>query len=205
MALFGGAFDPNNAGWAAPVSDRFTFSIPNNAEAGTYLVTVKGRRRYLGEDVPYSVTTEVQVGTNKRTEPNLRTGGCTNCHKRGGDLALVLHANSNRAACDACHVPLAFELEGPIYVRLHFIHSRIGDRFGRRLERCATCHIDEVQTQRTSKSACLGCHNEYPEWHVVEFGEVEGMYIGGDRTSFQQCTDSCHRSHVGSGFGKQRQ
>ncbi len=203
--LFGGAFDPTHAGWAEPVSDRFTFSIPSNAEAGTYLVTAKGRRSYLGEDIPHSVTIEVQVGTPEKTEPHLLTGGCKNCHKRGADLALVLHANDNRAACDACHVPLAFELEGPIYVRLHFIHSRLGDRFGRDHKRCASCHLDESQTQRTSKSACLGCHNEYPMWHVALFGEVEGMYIGGDRTAFQQCTESCHRSHIGSGFGSYKQ
>ena len=48
--------------------------------------------------------------------------------QQGGELAKVLHGNDNRAACAGCHAPLGFELEGPIFVRTHFIHSR-SDRF----------------------------------------------------------------------------
>ncbi|WP_373045068.1 cytochrome C [Vulgatibacter sp.] len=197
--LFGGAFDPTHAGWAAPVSDEFTFHIPADAAPGTYLVTTKGRRVYQGEDRPASTTIEIQVGQQERTVAHLATGNCESCHQNGGELSRVLHANANRAACNGCHAPLSFELEGPIYVRTHFVHSR-SDRFDAPLERCTTCHLDQQTTQRVSKSACLSCHTEYPAWHEQAFGPVESIYVGGGAESFASCTDGCHQTHPGSGF-----
>lgn len=198
--LFGGAFDPTHAGWDAPVSDVFTFHLPSDAEPGTYLVTIKGRRTYLGEDIADSTTVEIQVGSPIHTEADLSTGPCNTCHSGGAALSEVLHANDLRAACNGCHVPLAFELEGPIAVRLHFIHSRSAERFGRPLDNCATCHLTPEGIQRTSKAACLSCHTSYPDSHVDWFGPVESMYVGGGRESFSQCTDACHTTHPGSGL-----
>jgi Doubled CXXCH motif (Paired_CXXCH_1) len=196
--LFGGAYDPTHAGWAAPVSDTWTHQLPANAEPGTYLVTVKARRVYLGEDLAASRTVEIQVGTPGHTEAKLTTGKCETCHNQGGELGKVLHAIDNRATCSTCHAPLAFELEGPVAVRTHFVHSR--GRFDAPLEKCSTCHLSQESTQRTSKAACLSCHKSYPESHVQEFGPIEHMYVGGGTESFQQCTGSCHQTHPGSGF-----
>jgi hypothetical protein len=197
--LFGGAFFPETKGWDAPVKDTWTYQLPADAEPGTYLVTVKGRRVYLGEDVPASRTIEIQVGTPERTQPQLTTGPCNTCHNEGGELSQVLHGNDNRAACAGCHAPLGFELEGPIVVRTHFIHSRSG-RFDAPKEKCSSCHLTRESTQRTSKAACLSCHKSYPESHVARFGPIASMYVGGGRESFQQCTGTCHTTHPGSGF-----
>ncbi|MEM9074526.1 MAG: cytochrome C [Myxococcota bacterium] len=197
--LFGGAIDPSTGGWSAPQSDEVNFHLPEDAAPGTYLVTLKARRTYLGEDIPRSATVEIQVGTPEPTEPQLTTGPCTSCHSRGGELSIVLHANDNRAACAACHVPLGFELEGPIFVRTHFIHSR-SRRFDEPLYECSQCHLSEEGIQRTSKAACLSCHREYPETHVAWFGPIESIYVGGGRESFGQCTESCHVTHPGSGL-----
>lgn len=197
--VFGGAFTPGNPQWDDPVGDTMTFHIPADAAPGTYLATIKGRRVYLGQDIPRSRTIEIQVGTPVRTEAALGTGPCNTCHQGGGDLGAVLHANDNRAACNGCHVPLAFELEGPIQVRVHFIHSR-SNRFGADLAICSSCHLDEASIQRTSKAACLSCHTDYPAWHEPLFGASDNMYIGGDVESFQQCTDSCHTTHPRSGL-----
>ncbi|QRN96262.1 cytochrome C [Archangium violaceum] len=196
--LFGGAYDPTHAGWDAPVRDTFTNKLPLNAEPGTYLVTVKARRIYLGEDVAASRTIEIQVGTRQHTEVELTTGKCATCHTEGGELGKVLHALDNRATCATCHAPLAFELEGPIAVRTHFVHSR--GRFDAPLQQCSSCHVKQETTQRTSKSACLSCHTSYPESHVQKFGPIQHMYVGGGRESFQQCTGACHKTHPGSGF-----
>lgn len=197
--IFLGAFTPGNPQWFEPNVDTFTFHVPEDAEPGTYKVTVKGRRVYLGQDIPRTTTIEIQVGTDDETEPVPTTGPCTSCHSGGGSLERVLHANADRAACAGCHVPLAFELEGPIFVRTHFIHSR-SDRFDNPLYECAECHLNEEGTQRTSKAACLGCHDDYPSSHVSWFGEVESIYIGGGPESFEQCTETCHVDHPGSGF-----
>ncbi|WP_375770348.1 cytochrome c family protein [Archangium gephyra] len=197
--LFGGAFFPETRGWDAAVSTSWTYQIPANAEPGTYLVTVKGRRVYLGEDVPASRTIEIQVGSPERTQAKLTTGSCKTCHTEGGEFSQVLHGNDNRAACAACHAPLGFELEGPIVVRTHFLHSR-SDRFDAPKEQCSSCHLTQESTQRTSKAACLSCHKSYPDSHVEKFGPIESMYVGGGRESFQQCTGACHKTHPGSGF-----
>jgi hypothetical protein len=185
--------------WDAPVSDTWTTQLPANAAPGTYLVTVKGRRVYLGEDVPYSRTFEIQVGTSQRTTMSPTTGPCTSCHSKGGELASVLHGNDNRAACNGCHAPLAFELEGPIFVRVHFIHSR-SDRVDTNLAQCSTCHLNRESIQRTSKAACFSCHKTWSPRHEAQFGPLKSMYVGGGRESFQQCTSTCHTNHPQSGL-----
>jgi hypothetical protein len=195
--LFGGAFDPVHAGWAVPVADTWTHHIPANAPSGTYLLTMKGRRTYMGEDIPYTRTIEIQVGSPTHTEATLNTGPCATCHSGESSLSKVLHANARREACAGCHVPLGFELEGPIYVRTHFIHSR-SRRFDAPLDNCSSCHLTAQSIQRTSKSACLSCHKSYPQSHIDMFGPIESMYVGGGRESFQQCTSSCHQTHPNS-------
>ena len=197
--LFGGAFDPTHAAWFQPNPDTVTFHIPENAEPGTYKVTMKGRRVYFGEDIPHTSTVELQIGSSEPTEAHLTTGHCNSCHTDGGSLTRVLHGNADRSACTGCHVPLSFELEGPVFVRTHFIHSR-SDRFDRPTEECSTCHLSEDGIQRTSLAACMSCHTSYPDSHVEEFGPIQSMYVGGGVDSFQQCTDSCHTSHPESGF-----
>jgi hypothetical protein len=197
--LFGGAFDPTHAGWAAPVSDTWTYQLPDNAVPGTYLVTVKGRRTYLGEDLPYSRTLEIQVGTPERTHAQLTTGPCNSCHSQGGELVNVLHGNNDRGTCNGCHAPLGFELEGPIFVRVHFIHSR-SDRYDASLAKCSSCHLTPESIQRTSKAACFSCHKSYSQRHAERFGPLESIYVGGGRESFQQCTSSCHTTHPQSGL-----
>jgi hypothetical protein len=187
--------------WDAPVSDTGTFHLPANAPAGTYIVTVKGRRTYLGEDIPSSHTFEIQVGTSLHTSAPLTTGPCNSCHSKGGELSNVLHGIDNRATCAGCHGPLSFELEGPIFVRLHFIHSR-SDRYGAKKTACNTCHLNNASIQRTSKAACFSCHNinSWSSQHEARFGPLQSMYVGGGRESFQQCTGSCHTTHPQSGL-----
>jgi hypothetical protein len=190
--LFGG-------NWDAPVSDTWTTQIPANAVPGTYLVTVKGRRTYLGEDLPYSRTIELQVGTQQRTHMAPTTGPCNSCHSKGGELASVLHGSNNRAACNGCHAPLSFELEGPIFVRVHFIHSR-SDRYDANQAQCSNCHLNQASIQRTSKAACFSCHKTWSKKHEEKFGPIQSMYVGGGRESFQQCTSTCHTNHPQSGL-----
>ena len=197
--LFGGAFDPQHAGWDVPVSDQFTFHVPKNAESGTYLVTVKGRRVYLGEDIPASRTIEIQVGTTQRTEPRLTATNCSGCHKEGSALTSLLHGNGNLAACNACHSPLAFEPDNATYVRIHFIHSR-SDRFRATLAQCSACHREKASVQRASKAACMSCHKSYPDSHVQLFGPIRSIYVGGRQEPFASCAENCHQAHAGSGF-----
>jgi hypothetical protein len=197
---FGGGFDPTHAAWANDVPDTWTYHVPDDAPAGTYLVATKARRVYLGQDIPYTSVINVQVGTPMPTTTPVPTGNCGNCHKADSSLSVVNHANARLDSCTGCHVPLGFELEGPIYVRTHFLHSR-SRRFEAPLAECKTCHFAESSIQRTSKSACLSCHKSYPDSHVEKFGPIDNMYVGGDfDSSFPQCTSECHTTHPDSGF-----
>src|SRR5690606_12809879 len=144
-------------------------------------------------------TIEIQVGTPERTHAPLTTGPCNSCHSKRGELVNVLHGNDNRAACNGCHAPLGFELVGPIFVGVHFIHSRSA-RFDANKAACRNCHLDNASIQRTSKAACFSCHNSWSRRHDEKFGPIQSMYVGGGRESFQQCTSTCHTTHPQSGL-----
>ncbi len=197
--LFGGAFDPTHAGWFQPVSDTWTQHIAPDAKPGTYLATMKGRRAYLGEDLPFTRTIEIRVGSPTPTSPKLDIGHCDSCHVGGGSFANINHDNPNLGACTACHTPLAIEMGGPVYVRTHFLHSRSG-RFDAPLTRCANCHLSKEGIQRTSKSACLSCHTSYPQSHVQQYGPITDPFVGDDATAFPQCSTTCHLTHPDSGL-----
>ena len=185
-----------------PVSDTVQLTLPLDAKPGTYKITMKARRSYLGEELPRSAVLDIQVGTAQKTTKPLSTGHCTECHAGSSDLTRVSHgiAVDQRSTCTTCHAPLPFEPEGPVYVRTHFIHSRT-DRLSAPLTECKTCHLDRAGIQRTSKSACLSCHRSYPDSHVQQFGPIVDMYIGGTLSdSFTQCTGACHTNHPRSGL-----
>ena len=184
----------------SPVGDTARFTLPTNAGAGTYKITMKARRSYLGQELAVAKVIEIQVGTAAHTTSHLDTGPCRGCHQRSSDLTRIGHGLSagDRDTCTTCHVPLPFEPEGPLYVRTHFVHSRT-DRLDAPLIRCANCHLDRAGIQRTSKSACLSCHRRYPADHVLRYGPVVDMYIGGTLDdSFQQCSTTCHTNHPAS-------
>ena len=185
-----------------PVGDTVTFTLPPDAKPGTYSVTMKARRSYLGEELPRATVIRIQVGTTTHTAKTFTTGNCANCHSGGGDLTRVSHAIplADRDTCTTCHAPLPFEPEGPVYVRSHFVHSRSG-RLGAPLTECKTCHLSREGITRTSKSACLSCHKQYPDSHVAKYGPIVDMYIGGTPAdSFQQCSTTCHTNHPESGL-----
>jgi hypothetical protein len=185
-----------------PVHDTVTFTLPADAKPGTYKIVMKARREYLGEDLPRATTLAIQVGTTQKTSKTFSTGGCKACHNGSSELPRMSHGLDldQRDVCTTCHVPLPFEPEGPVYVRTHFLHSRSG-RLNASPTECNLCHLDRPSIQRTSKSACMSCHTSYPNDHVVQFGPVVDMYIGGTLDdSFQQCTSACHRTHPSSGL-----
>ena len=162
------------------------------------MAAIKGRRNYMGEELPRATVISIQVGTTTPTTPKQTVGGCTTCHAAGSDFSRINHGLAASplgfAACTTCHAPLNFELEGPVYTRVHFIHSR-SDRFDAPKTECKTCHLGNDSIQRTSKSACLSCHTSYPASHVKAYGPIQDMYVGGGTESFAQCSTTCHTTH----------
>jgi hypothetical protein len=193
----------------SPVGNTVSFTLPADAPPGTYKIAMKARRTYLGQDIPSAAVLAIQVGTTQPTHATLGTGNCTGCHHDGDALTTMSHgfAVTDREVCTTCHAPLPFEPEGPIYVRVHFIHSRSG-RLDASPEQCSLCHTSNDSIQRTSQSACMSCHKSYPADHVAKYGPITDMFTGGAVVAppgtadpaFQPCTASCHRTHPRSGL-----
>lgn len=140
--IFGGFADPSI--WDTPVPDEYTFTIPPDAEAGTYVVALKARREFGGEALNRGAVVRVQVGTDTHTAWEPTTGNCETCHLGQTSLSETLHGIGDRETCFACHTPLDFEPDSQLNYRVHFVHSR-SDRFPGDPWECSTCHLSPPQ------------------------------------------------------------
>ncbi len=123
-----------------PVADTVTFTIPADAEPGTYVASFKGRREFAGEALNRGATLEIKVGTNTPAPFVSKTGNCNTCHQDASAIGKVLHGISDRRVCYTCHTPLEFEPDNPLDVRVHTIHDR-SKRFDANIRNCAQCHL----------------------------------------------------------------
>ncbi|MCK6548014.1 hypothetical protein L6R52_19340 [Myxococcota bacterium] len=126
--------------WYAPVSDTVPFVIPADAEAGTYVIAVKGRRDWGGQAKNAAGVTELQVGQSAPTTFAPATGRCTTCHVGPTALGALLHGLSDRRTCFSCHPSMAFEPDHALDYRIHLVHSR-SERVPADVADCSTCHL----------------------------------------------------------------
>ncbi|HEY8945349.1 MAG TPA: hypothetical protein VIM73_13855 [Polyangiaceae bacterium] len=136
--IFGGLSDPSL--WNLPVSDVVTFTIPNDAEAGTYIAAVKARREFGGEALNRAGDVEIQVGQSQHTGFTPKTA-CFGCHsEERTQFSTILHGIGDRRACFGCHSSLGIEPDNALDIRVHTIHDR-SDRFGADVRNCSNCHL----------------------------------------------------------------
>jgi hypothetical protein len=135
--VFGGLGDPSL--WSTPVSDVITFTVPADAEPGTYLAAMKARRDFGGEALNRGDTVEIQVGQSNVTTFSPKTR-CTSCHQGRSSFDTVLHGISDRRACFGCHSSLGIEFDNVLDIRVHTIHDR-SERFGADIMQCSNCHL----------------------------------------------------------------
>jgi hypothetical protein len=135
--VFGGLGDPSL--WSTPVSDVITFTVPADAEPGTYLAAIKARRDFGGEALNRGATVEIQVGQANATAFTPKTT-CTSCHQGRTSFDTILHGISDRRACFGCHSSLGIEFDNVLDIRVHTIHDR-SERFGADVMRCSNCHL----------------------------------------------------------------
>jgi predicted CXXCH cytochrome family protein len=136
--IFGGFSDPFL--WSLPVSDQLTFTLPADAEAGTYVAAIKARREFGGEALNRGATAEIQVGQSAPTSFTAQTA-CTSCHgEERTNFDTVLHGLGDRRACFGCHASLGIEFDNALDIRVHTIHDR-SDRFGADVANCSNCHL----------------------------------------------------------------
>jgi predicted CXXCH cytochrome family protein len=136
--IFGGLSDPSL--WALPVSDLITFTIPEDAEAGTYVAAIKARRDYAGEALNRGATVEIAVGQATPTSFTAATT-CNGCHSDAQtSFARLLHGIDDRRACFGCHASLGVEFDNALDIRVHTIHDR-SNRFDADIHDCGLCHL----------------------------------------------------------------
>lgn len=130
---FGCLLDPTSPACDAPVSDIFTFTVPTDAEEGTYVVGIKGRREWEGEPLQKAASLRVQVGTDQATEflPFHVAGmnnNCASCHVGPAALPNAAHGfeglNEVGPECLTCHTSgYYFEPDAGIDTRLRYMHD----------------------------------------------------------------------------------
>jgi len=136
--VFGGLVDPTV--WQAPVSDVVTFTIPEDAESGTYVAAVKARRDFAGEALNRGATLSFQVGQVAPTQFTPQTH-CGSCHSQQDrtDFGTILHGIDDKRACFGCHSSLGIEFDNALDIRVHTIHDR-SNRFDADIHDCLLCH-----------------------------------------------------------------
>jgi hypothetical protein len=117
-----------------------TFTIPADAESGTYIAAFKARRDFAGEALNRGATLAFQVGQVQPTEftPQTHCGSCHNQQSRT-DFATILHGLDDRRACFGCHSSLGIEFDNALDIRVHTIHDR-SNRFDADIHDCTLCH-----------------------------------------------------------------
>ncbi len=123
-------FDP--AACVLPTPDVFTFTLPADAESGTWIAGVKARREWEGEPALTGGVIKVQVGQTAKTYfPGFPVAGlepCTDCHSGGMDLKKSSHGfdlDAVAAQCVACHTDgYYFEPDAGIGERLVYLHAQ---------------------------------------------------------------------------------
>lgn len=136
--IFGGLRDPSL--WSVPISDTVTFTIPGDAEPGTYVAAIKARRDFAGEALNRGETLSIRVGQPAATDFVTQTK-CTSCHSgERTNFGVLLHGISDRRACFGCHASLGIEFDNALDIRAHAVHDR-SERFDGDMQDCSLCHV----------------------------------------------------------------
>jgi hypothetical protein len=128
------------SGYDTPVSDVVEFTLPQEAQPGTYILSVKARRVWGGEALNRGASLDIQVGMEGVTNYEPAVGNCSGCHRGNGSLALVNHGFGDLRTCQVCHTQQANVPDSRLDCRMHIVHQR-SRRFGGNAADCATCHL----------------------------------------------------------------
>ncbi|MBP9869310.1 cytochrome c3 family protein [Patescibacteria group bacterium] len=115
-----------------PTSTDFTYTLPEDAETGTWQTGVKARRYWAGEPSMRAASLAIQVGSPTVTtfpgHPVNSVGTCWSCHTDETAIQRVGHGFpvfGVSPACMACHTNgYYFEPDAGIDVRLEYLHDQ---------------------------------------------------------------------------------
>ncbi|MBI5507789.1 MAG: hypothetical protein HY903_03440 [Deltaproteobacteria bacterium] len=171
----------NPALWDEPVPSVNAVTLPEEAEAGTYLVITKAARKYLGESTFCTDAVEIQIGDRNKTTLNSGIGNCDACHLDDARLANLRHGVTDGRWCSLCHErPRATGSE-----MVHGIHFYAA-AYPLARNDCSWCHISRRSNDRASEGTCKACHGAI---HPDEPGLKPA-------DEYARCAELCHRDPI---------
>lgn len=166
-----------------PVRATTRVHLPADAEPGTYSVTVKAHRQFLGERISKANTFFFQVGQAEPTSYPNRIGNCQICHRGVLSLDNVHHgiAVDHVEGCKTCHSTRLVQ-------KFHRIHM-YSPKYPMAKNDCTVCHLTRESAVRPSVDACSSCH---PDVHGDEYFNMRFTESGDGPSRYSNCAQSCH-------------
>jgi hypothetical protein len=180
QVVFGGFRDPQV--WQSPVSTEVEVTLPADARQGTYLVTLKAQRHFMGEPSYRLFDIEFQVGGPERTSYTNASGNCSVCHLGDTQLSRLRHGGKDPQACIVCHSPRF----GVVAEHLHVIHF-LSPLYVMPRKDCSLCHLTPASNTRASVAVCGSCHT------AIHAGEA---LVNEDDDPHAACATTCHRDQA---------
>jgi hypothetical protein len=167
---------------------RFSFKVPQDAKAGTYVVFLKGNRYFMGERITRNQPFFFQVGQEQLTSYPGRVGNCQICHRGVLSLDNLRHGVpvDHVEGCKACHNANSDNLFRTQEV-IHRIHMR-SKKYPANKNECNVCHLTRESALRPSVALCKSCH---PTTHDNEYFSTEFNTQGAPNRS-SNCAQACH-------------
>lgn len=168
---------------------RVSYTIPADAQPGTYVAYVKVHRQFMGERFSKTEAFKFQVGQEEKTNYPGRVGNCQICHRGVISLENVLHGLSvdHVEGCKGCHThgtgPASVS---PLLDTFHRIHMS-SEKYPLPKRDCTVCHLTRESALRPSIQVCNTCH---PSIHGGKFFEMEHSKTEPNR--FSNCAQACH-------------
>lgn len=171
---------------------RVPFTVPKDAQPGTYVALLKAHREQFGERLSKGVTVKFEVGQAQPTDYPHRVGGCDGCHQGPVALDELRHgfAQTDIEACKGCHANGYIDLIRDI----HAIHGR-SPRYRIPKGDCTVCHLEAGDARRPSYELCSSCHANP---HGEKFFQTE-FNLPGAPSRYDNCAQACHGDHPPAG------
>jgi hypothetical protein len=165
---------------------RLSVSLPQGAQAGTYVALLKANRQFMGERTAKTEAVFFQVGQSEPTSYPGQVGNCQICHRGVLSLDNLRHGLSvdHIESCKTCHT-------NAISREIHQLHVR-SDKFRASKADCTMCHLTRQSALRPSMDVCSSCH---PSVHGDKYFATE-FSTAATPNRFGNCAQSCHVNSV---------
>ncbi len=176
-----------------------SFTLPENAKPGTYVLLWKVHRFFRGERFSRMEAFFFPVGQEERTFYPGNVGNCQICHRGQLSLENVRHGLGvdHIEACKLCHDRDSFPV-ARVAAQSRLIHEihMSSNKYPLAKNDCATCHLKKSSAIRPSLGTCASCHPAPHGGKYDSLATVSDLEEGG---TFGNCANSCHVTSLPKG------